>query len=98
MVQVSMNITNFKIIGLARIFEEISRLAQEYGVEVCGSELIGLIPHDALLDAGMYFQHKYHKVNKDVLDIAIEHLGLNTIKPFRIQKQILEFVAGIEHA
>lgn len=95
-VQVSTNITNFKIIGLARVYQEVSKLAQEYGVEVCGSELIGLVPHDALLDAGMYFQHTNHKGNKDVLEVAIEDLGLNTIKPFSIQKQILEFVAGIE--
>ncbi|HPY83258.1 MAG TPA: glutamate formimidoyltransferase, partial [Bacteroidales bacterium] len=96
MVQVSTNITNFKIIGLARVYEEVQKLAQEYGIDVCGSELIGLVPHDALLEAGMYFQHKHHIVNKDVLESAVEYLGLNTIKSFDKQKQILEFVAQLQ--
>ncbi len=96
MVQVSTNITNFKIIGLARVYEEVQKLAQEYGIDVCGSELIGLVPHDALLEAGMYFQHKHHIVNKDALESVVEYLGLNTIKSFDKHKQILEFVARLQ--
>lgn len=94
-VQVSTNITNMRVTGLARVYEEVCRIAEEYGVSVTGSELVGLVPYEALQNAGMYFQHKYHETNTDALEIAIEKLGLCTIKKCDIKTQILEYAAGL---
>jgi len=95
-VQVSTNITDFRIIGLARVFEEVSKLAKEYGVEVKGSELVGLVPYEALESAGMYFQYKLHETNTDSLDFAIKQLGLTELKSCKPKEQILEYAAGLQ--
>ena len=94
-VQVSMNITNYRMIGLARVFETVKDLAKTYNVEVIGSELIGLVPYEAIENAGMFFQHKYPEANLDAIDVAINRLGLRQIKGFEPSTQILELVAGL---
>ncbi|MFO7869431.1 MAG: glutamate formimidoyltransferase [Bacteroidales bacterium] len=95
-VQVSVNITDYKMVGLARVFNEVSRLATAYGVEVTGSEIVGLVPYEALEHAGMAFQYNEKLVHTNPIDVAIEKLGLCTVKEFSPQNHILEFVAGIQ--
>lgn len=55
MAQISMNLTNYKITPLHVAFEETRKAADDRGVRVTGSELVGLIPLQPLLDAGKYF-------------------------------------------
>lgn len=94
-VQVSTNITNYNVVGLARVFNEVSRLAEQYNVAVTGSELVGLVPYEAVVHAGMFFQHAEKLVNTDPLEIAVEKLGLCNLKEFSPKSHILEYVAGI---
>ena len=91
LVQVSTNITDVSTVGLHDVFEEIKRLSTEKGVEVFGSELIGLSPKQCLLDSGDY----YGGVNlseKDKIDLAVEHLGLRSVVDFDIDKKIIEYL------
>ena len=53
--QVSMNMTNFKQTPIARVVEAVRREAERYGVGIHHSELVGLIPQDALIDAAVWY-------------------------------------------
>ena len=77
--QVSTNITDIEASPIVEVFTEIKKMAKENGVETNGSELIGLIPQKAL-------QHEIMQ-----LDEAIEYLGLNAVKPFSKEKNIIEY-------
>src|SRR5690606_32158981 len=63
--QVSMNLTNTDITPLHIVFEEVKNSAEEKGVKVTGSELIGLIPLKCLIEAGKYFLQKENKISED---------------------------------
>ncbi|HNE51177.1 MAG TPA: hypothetical protein PLZ64_08550, partial [Chitinophagales bacterium] len=82
-VQVSTNITDFEKSPIINVFTEIKHLAKEHGVETNGSELIGLIPKQAL-------QHPVMTMEE-----AINYLGLNTVKPFDKDINIIEYNLGI---
>jgi glutamate formiminotransferase/formiminotetrahydrofolate cyclodeaminase len=77
--QVSTNITDIEASPIVEVFTEIKKMAKENGLETNGSELIGLIPQKAL-------QHEIMQ-----LDEAIEYLGLNAVKPFSKEKNIIEY-------
>lgn len=77
--QVSTNITNIEKSPIIEVFSEIKKMATEFGVETNGSELIGLIPKNAL---------KHSVMN---IDEAIDYLGLNAVKPFTKEKNIIEY-------
>ena len=77
--QVSTNITDIEASPIVDVFTEIEKMAKENGVETNGSELIGLIPQKAL-------QHELMTI-----DEAIEYLGLNAVKPFSKEKNIIEY-------
>ena len=77
--QISTNITDIDASPVIEVFTEIKKMAKENGVETNGSELIGLIPQKAL-------QHEIMH-----LDEAIDYLGLNAVKPFSKEKNILEY-------
>ncbi|MCL2329176.1 MAG: glutamate formimidoyltransferase [Bacteroidetes bacterium] len=82
MVQVSTNITDFEKTSLYAVFKTIQQLAQEYGCTVCGSEVIGLIPREALEQAGEEILRDFPQLALSPVQVAIDVLGLNTIKPF----------------
>lgn len=82
MVQVSTNITDFEQTSLYKVFSTVSQLAQEFGCEACGSEVIGLIPHAALVQAGEEILQDFPQLSQLPIDAAIEVLGLNSIKKF----------------
>jgi glutamate formiminotransferase/formiminotetrahydrofolate cyclodeaminase len=94
--QVSMNLTNLSITPLHIAFEEVCKSAEKHGVKVTGSELIGLIPQQAMLDAGEYFLAKQQKSTivseNELIQIAIETLGLDDLSPFDPQKRIIEYM------
>ena len=54
-VQVSMNLTNYKKTPVFRVFEMIKREAERFGVDIAGSEVIGLIPMEALVDSADFY-------------------------------------------
>lgn len=94
--QVSMNLTNLAVTPIHRVFDEVCAKAEEYGVKVTGSELIGLIPLKAMLDAGSYFLIKKGlspNVNHNrLVEVAVQTMGLNELAPFDPQKRIIEYL------
>ncbi|HEK85621.1 MAG: glutamate formimidoyltransferase [Candidatus Saccharicenans sp.] len=93
--QISINFTNYKITPPHLVFDEACRLAEKMGVRVTGSELVGLIPKEALLKAGRYYLEKQGKSpgvpEKELIRIAVRTLGLNDVVPFDPNKKIIEY-------
>jgi len=94
--QISMNLTNISVTPLHIAFDEVCRKADDRGVRVTGSELVGLIPLKALLDAGRYFLSKQKRSggvsDDELIKIAIKSMGLNEIHHFKSEEKIIEFV------
>lgn len=98
--QISINFTNYKITPPHLVFDEACRLAEKMGVRVTGSELVGLVPKEALLLAGRYYLEKQGKSpgvpEKELIRIAVRSLGLNDIVPFDPYKKIIEYQFSTE--
>ena len=94
--QISYNLTNISITSIHVAFDETVKVATERGLRVTGSELIGLIPLQAMLDAGDYFLKKQHRslgiATSEKIKIAVKSLGLDDLKPFNPQEKIIEYV------
>jgi glutamate formiminotransferase / formiminotetrahydrofolate cyclodeaminase len=96
--QVSMNLDNYKISPIHQVFEAIKADAAELEVGVAGSEIVGLVPLEAVLMAADYYMEKE---NLFILDerqkvrLVIDRLGLSSIHPFDPDRKIIEYmVAG----
>jgi len=93
--QVSMNLTNISETPIHKVFDEVCAKAADYGIEVTGSELIGMIPLSAMTNAGRYFLQKqgitYVTNEFKLIDAAIQAMGLNELAPFDPQKKIIEY-------
>lgn len=94
--QISMNLTDISVTPVHVAFDEVCRKAEARGVRVTGSELVGLIPLKAMLDAGRYYlarqQRSLGVSDEELLKIAIRSLGLNDIHQFRPEEKIIELV------
>lgn len=94
--QISLNLTNISVTPVHIAFEEACKKAQERGIRVTGSELVGLIPLKAMLDAGKYFLRKQQRSvgvsEEELIKIAIKSLGLDDLKPFNPKEKIIEFL------
>jgi glutamate formiminotransferase / formiminotetrahydrofolate cyclodeaminase len=94
--QVSINLTNISVTPVHVAFEEACKSAQQRGLRVTGSELVGLIPLKAMIDAGKYFLRKQNRsigISEDeIIKIAIRSLGLDDLKPFNPKEKIIEFM------
>jgi glutamate formiminotransferase / formiminotetrahydrofolate cyclodeaminase len=94
--QISMNLTNISITSVHEAFDEVCRKAEARGIRVTGSELVGLIPLKAMLDAGKYFLAKQQRSlgvdNDELIKIAIKSMGLDELKPFNPREKIIEYV------
>ena len=92
--QVSMNLTNYKTTSVHAAFEEVRNQARKRGLRVTGSEIVGLIPKEAIIDAGMFYLEKQNKPRsiseEDIIHIAVESLGLNDISTFNPDLSIVE--------
>ncbi len=93
--QISMNLTNITETPIHTVFEEVVKKANARGASVTGSELVGLIPLKSMIDAGKYFLKKQNRSigipEEDIIKIAIESLGLNQVKAFDPNKNIIEY-------
>jgi len=93
--QVSMNLTNISATPIHKVFDEVCAKATDHGVDVTGSELIGMIPLSAMTNAGRYFLQKqgitYVTNEFKLIDAAIQAMGLNELAPFDPQKKIIEY-------
>ncbi len=94
--QVSMNITNINVAPLHVCFDEVCRCAQNRGIRVTGTEIVGLIPKRTLIDAGKYFLEKQHRSTgipeQDIINIAIHSMGLDDLKPFNPREKVIEYL------
>lgn len=99
--QVSMNITNINVTPLHVAFDEVCRCAQNRGVRVTGTEIVGLVPERTLLEAGRYFLEKQQRSTgipkEDIIKIAIKSLGLSDLKPFNPREKVIEYLLEDEN-
>ncbi len=86
--QVSLNLTNYKATSIHKVFETIKAKAKAYCIEATGSEVIGLIPKEALTEAGAFYTSNNSEDN--LIESAIEHLGLSQLNKFEPEKKIIE--------
>ncbi|MBN2400695.1 MAG: glutamate formimidoyltransferase [Candidatus Aminicenantes bacterium] len=95
MAQISINLLNYNITPLHQVFEEAERLAVEFGVRVTGSELVGLIPLEAVLQVGRHYLRKQGSCigvdEKELVRTAVQSLGLAEISPFKPEHKIIEY-------
>lgn len=93
--QISINFTNYKISPPHLVFDEAIKEAEAIGLRVTGSELVGLIPKEAMLMAGRHYLKKQGKSpgvpQEELIDIAVKSLGLEDVSPFDPQKKIIEY-------
>jgi glutamate formiminotransferase/formiminotetrahydrofolate cyclodeaminase len=92
--QVSTNIYDTGKSPLYVVFEEVSKKADEYGVGVTGSEIVGLVPLESMVNTGKHYSAHSHKADPDseLIDLAIDKLGLNDVKVFSPVNKIIEFL------
>lgn len=93
--QVSMNLTDLAVTPLHVAFDEVCRKAESRGLRVTGSELVGLVPLQALLDAGRHFLRKQRRSagvsERELVRIAVKSLGLDELAPFKPEERIIEY-------
>ncbi|MFQ6104298.1 MAG: glutamate formimidoyltransferase [Candidatus Glassbacteria bacterium] len=93
--QVSMNLTNISVTPIHIAFDEVCEKAQARGIRVTGSELVGLIPLKAMLDAGKYFLKKQKRStgisDSEIIKIAVKSMGLDELYPFKPEEKIIEY-------
>jgi glutamate formiminotransferase/formiminotetrahydrofolate cyclodeaminase len=94
--QISMNLTNIQVTPIHLAFDEVCRKANERGIRVTGSELVGLIPLQSMLDAGKYFLMKQKRSTgvseNELIEIAIKSMGLDELGPFKPEEKIIEYL------
>ncbi|MGD8539252.1 MAG: glutamate formimidoyltransferase [Candidatus Aminicenantes bacterium] len=93
--QISINFTNYKVSPPHLVFDEAIKEAEQIGLRVTGSELVGLIPKEAMLMAGRYYLLKQGKSpgvpEEELIRTAVLSLGLNDVAPFDEKKKIIEY-------
>jgi len=94
--QVSMNMTNIEETPLHEAFDAVSERAQARGIRVSGSELVGVIPLKAMLDAGRHYLRKQKRStgvsDSELIKIAVKSMGLDDLYPFEPKKKIIEYI------
>lgn len=98
--QVSMNITNMTDTPLHVAFDEVSRAAAERGIRVTGTEIVGLLPKRALIEAGKHYLRKQQRSlgipDSEIIKIAVKSMGLDELKPFFSEEKIIEYMLESE--
>ena len=96
--QVSMNITDINTTPLHIAFEEVRRAAQARGLQVTGTEIIGLVPKRTMLEAGLYFLERQQRPTdvseQDIMQAAVISMGLDDLKPFNVKDKVVELLIG----
>lgn len=94
--QISINLTDITVTPVHAAFDEVTEKARLRGIRTTGSELVGLIPLQAMLDAGKHFLRKQHRStgipDKEIIKIAVKSLGLDELTPFNPKKKIIEYL------
>jgi len=94
--QLSFNITDTQAVSMHQVFETACERAAIKGIRVTGSELVGVVPLQTLLDAGKYFLTKQHRSigisDEEILKIAVKSMGLDELAPFDPKKKVIEYL------
>uniref|UniRef100_A0A8B9W3Z5 Formimidoyltransferase-cyclodeaminase n=1 Tax=Bos mutus grunniens TaxID=30521 RepID=A0A8B9W3Z5_BOSMU len=93
--QVSMNLLDFEVTGLHTVYEETCREAQELSLPVVGSQLVGLVPLKALLDAATFYceqENLFLLEEEQRLRLVVNRLGLDSLSPFNPKERIIEYL------
>ena len=94
--QVSMNITDIHATPLHKAYEEVCRCAENRGVRVTGTEIIGLVPRQVLLDAGKYFLQKQGRPtdleDEKLYEVAVKSMGLDDLRSFNPREKVIELL------
>lgn len=95
MAQLSFNLLDYHTTPLYRVFEEAEKYAQEFGVRVTGSELVGLIPLEAIIQCGQHFLKKQDATTgvseKELIRVAVQTLGFEELTEFNPEQKIIEY-------
>jgi glutamate formiminotransferase/formiminotetrahydrofolate cyclodeaminase len=98
--QISMNLVNYKVTPPHLVFDECVKLAESHGVRVTGSELVGLIPLEAMLQAGRHYLAKQKKTTgvpeRELLHVAALSMGMSDLYQFEAEKKIIEYQFAAE--
>lgn len=98
--QVSMNITDMGVTPLHKAFDEVARAAGARGIRVTGTEIVGLVPKRALIEAGKHYlrmqQRSLGIPEKEIIKIAIKSMGLDELKPFVPEEKVIEYMLTSE--
>ncbi len=91
--QISMNLTNYHVTPPHLVLERARQLAADRGLAVTGSELIGMIPYAALLEAGIFYLAKNGRScdisPAEILEVAVNAMGLRDVRPFDVQEKVI---------
>ena len=94
--QLSFNLTDITVASVHQVFDAACERAGARGLRVTGSELVGVIPLKAMLDAGKYYLKKQKRStgisDEEIIKIAIKSLGLDELGPFDPKKKIIEYI------
>ncbi|MGN6293883.1 MAG: glutamate formimidoyltransferase [Chitinophagaceae bacterium] len=94
--QISMNLTNINVTPVHIAFDEVCHKAEARGIRVTGSELVGLVPLQSLLEAGRYFLKKQKRSTgvseKELVRIAVKSMGLDELSPFKPEERVIEYL------
>ena len=98
--QISMNLTNISVTPVHVAFDACCERAQARGIRATGSELVGLIPLQAMLDAGRYFLRKQERstgvADSELIKIAVKSMGLDELYPFKPEEKIIEYAIAAD--
>ncbi|WP_066628318.1 glutamate formimidoyltransferase [Labilibacter marinus] len=99
--QISLNLTDITVTSMHQAFDTACQRATVAGLRVTGSELVGVIPLKAMLDAGKYFLKKQNRSvgisDRELIKIAVKSLGLDELYPFDPDKKIIEYILEKEN-
>lgn len=91
--QISINLTNYKVTSAHTVLEAARKLAAERGIVVTGSEIVGMVPFSAIIESGRFYLERQRTTRglpyKDVIDAAVQSMGLSDVGKFDVEKQVL---------
>ncbi|MCB5233650.1 MAG: glutamate formimidoyltransferase [Candidatus Cloacimonetes bacterium] len=98
--QISINLTNYKITPPHLVLDKVRELAHDMGIQVTGSELVGLLPKAAILESGKYYLEKMNESigipEKMIMETAIQSMGLAELGDFDLDKKVIEYAIAKE--
>lgn len=101
-VQISINLTNYKITPPHLVLEKARELAAERGIVITGSEIVGLVPLQAMIDAGKYYLERQNRSTgiplKDLIETAVQSMGLRDVADFDIAEKVIGYAEVDEDA